>query len=84
MTKVESDIEAFVAAREKFDEIIARLGDSNPESLAKTEEFIRGEGLELQRRLLQARLHVLFEREEAELATKPPRNAKKKGALTAD
>jgi hypothetical protein len=83
MSKVESEVEAFVAAREKFDEVIARLRDSNPETLAETEEFIRGEGLELQRRLLQARLDVLFAREEAQLAAKPPRNAKKK-TLKAD
>lgn len=65
-----SEFEAFLSAREKFDEIVARLTQYEPERLAETEEFVRKEGLELQRRLLQARLDVLFERERAEFAVK--------------
>jgi len=62
----------FSPARRQFDRIVAHLASGKPETLAKTEEYLHVEGLELQRRLLQARLDVLFERERAQLAAYPP------------
>ena len=68
----EEQSQPFLAARRKLDEIVARLNDGAMETLAVTEEYIRIEGLELQRLVLQGRLDVLFERERAELALKRP------------
>jgi hypothetical protein len=70
--KSEVESEPFLPARRQFDEIVARLNDGAMETLAVTEEYIRVAGLELQRLVLQGRLDVLFERERAELALKPP------------
>jgi hypothetical protein len=61
----------FSSARQQFDEIVTHLASADPETLAKTEEYIRTAGMELQRRLVQARLDVLFERERADLAAHP-------------
>jgi hypothetical protein len=66
------ECDAFLSARQQFDQIVARLASGEPETLAKTEEYLHVEGLELQRQLLQARLDVLFERERVELAAHPP------------
>jgi len=73
------ECEFFEPARRKFDEIAARLQSTDPYTFAQTEEFIRIESLELQRRLLQARLEILFQRERAHfLAHPPPQGVKKR------
>lgn len=61
----------FLSAQRKLDEVVERLKDAPSETLASTEEFVRVEGLELCRRLVQARLDVLFARERAQLALQP-------------
>jgi hypothetical protein len=68
--EVETPSEPFQRARSKLDEMVARLRDGAMETLAMTEEYVRVEGLELQRLVLQGRLDVLFERERAELVSK--------------
>lgn len=66
----ERGIEYFAQAREKLDELIKHLAELEIETLATTEEYLRREGDELLRLLLQARLDVLFERERTELGRK--------------
>ncbi len=63
----ETPSEHFTDARKKFEEIVSHLRGEDPETLAATEEYLRVEGDDLLRQLVQARLDVLFERERAEL-----------------
>ena len=66
-------IEPFTVARAKLDEIVERLTEGQIEPLTTTEEYLRSEGDELLRLLVQARLDVLLERERAELGKKKRR-----------
>ena len=68
----ETERELFASARTKFEAMVEQLMSPASEMLATTEDYIRVEGRELQRLLLQARLDVLTERERAELARTPP------------
>jgi hypothetical protein len=53
-----AEFELFEAAREKFDQIVAHLMGAERGALTKTEEFVRVESRELQRRLLEAVLEA--------------------------
>ena len=76
------ECDVFSSVREQFDEIVSHLANAEPETLAKTEDYLHAEGMELHRRLVQARLDVLFERERAELTAQPPAKGIRKKAHT--
>jgi hypothetical protein len=81
--KIEAPIAAacefFQSARRKLDEIVSHLTAPGAKTLSETEEFVRAEGHELLRLLVQGRLDVISEREQVELSrTRPPTGVRRK------